>query len=319
MEEMKSETTFTGKHASINLDVPSGPNREFTVEIENRNGGVLYSGTATRSLDPGTPVTVSVPVVRKATSADLGETVLIPAGEFEMGDHFNEGGSNEKPVHTVYLNAFYIDKYEVTSAQYAKFLNAVGKHKGDNGNIWLDIGGSSALIELVGGEYRPKSGYENHPVIEVSWYGATAYAEWAGKRLPTEAEWEKAARGGLVGKRYPWGDEISHDDANYWGTGGRDKWTYTSPVGSFPPNSYGLYDMAGNVWEWCADWYDSGYYSKSPRRNPKGPDTGTSRVWRGGSWGGHGRSLRATDRHYHNPLRTRYDVGFRCVAQDLTP
>jgi len=130
---------------------------------------------------------------------------LIPAGEFEMGDHFNEGTDWERPVHMVKVDAFYMDVTEVTNAMYAVFLNAVGKHVGDTGNVWLDIGDGDELIELVGGQYRPKAGFEEHPVIEVSWYGAAAYCQWAGKRLPTEAEWEKAARGGLVGKRYPWG------------------------------------------------------------------------------------------------------------------
>ncbi len=198
--------------------------------------------------------------------------VLIPAGEFQMGSNYGDG--DEKPVHTVYLDAFYIDKYEVTNAQYKKFMDATGYKAPE---YWND----------------PDLNKPDHPVVGVSWYDAVAYAEWAGKRLPTEAEWEKAARGGLVGKRYPWGDSISHDDANYDGTGGKDRWEYTSPVGSFAPNGYGLYDMAGNVWEWCSDWYYRFYYFslyyrfyyfRSPRANPRGPDSGTIKVLRGGSW-----------------------------------
>ncbi|MCD6507419.1 SUMF1/EgtB/PvdO family nonheme iron enzyme [Candidatus Poribacteria bacterium] len=255
---------------------------------------------------------------KEIVGRDGAPMVLIPAGEFEMGDPFNEGDSDERPVHTVYLDAFYIDKYEVTNELYTRFLNDIGRNEDDEGHQLLDINDSGCLIEFVGGQYRPKSGYENHPVIKVSWWGAVAYAEWAGKRLPTEAEWEKAARGGLVGKRYPWGDEISHDMTNYWGTGGRDRWDETSPVGSFPPNGYGLYDMAGNVWEWCADWYDENYYSRSPRRNPKGPDSGEYRVVRGGSWNNDPEWLRVAYRSRYHPRTAYILLGFRC-AQDVTP
>jgi formylglycine-generating enzyme required for sulfatase activity len=199
--------------------------------------------------------------------------VLIPAGEFLMGDAFNEGDSDERPQHRVYLDAFFIDQYEVTNAQYKAFCDATGRSYPPDPEIWGDYFTTGYFLN------RP-----DYPVVDVTWFDAQAYAEWAGKRLPTEAEWEKAARGGLEGKRYPWGDASSHDDANYGEKGGRDQWTYTSPVGSFPPNGYGLYDMAGNVWEWCADGYDENYYSRSPNQNPTGSATETNRVSRGGSW-----------------------------------
>lgn len=190
--------------------------------------------------------------------------VLIPAGEFEMGS--NDGEDDEKPVHTVYLDAFYMDKHEVTNEQYKKFMDAT-KYKAPR--YW----------------YLPNFCAPNHPVVGISWDDANEYCRWAGKRLPTEAQWEKAARGGLGGRKYPWGDEITHNNANYWGTGGKDKWEHTSPVGSFAPNGHGLYDMAGNVWEWCADWYDGNYYVNSSKLNPMGPSSGSSRVLRGASWG----------------------------------
>jgi len=226
---------------------------------------------------------------------DGSEMILIPAGEFQMG---SDEYSDEKPIHTVYLDSFYIDKYEVTNAQYRKFMDATGRRHSvqDPWNI------------------------PNHPVVGVSWDDAVDYSHWAGKRLPTEAEWEKAARGGLMSKRYPWGDTLTHDNANYNGIGGIDKWEYTSPVGSFAPNGYGLYDMAGNVWEWCMDRYDEEYYAKSPVKNPEGPirvDRRVSmsdydRVCRGGSWQP-GDTLRVARRGYRWPKSDFADVGFRCA------
>jgi formylglycine-generating enzyme required for sulfatase activity len=144
-----------------------------------------------------------------------------------MGDHFNEGTNFERPVHTVTLDGFHMDSTEVTHAQYRVFIEQTGHRKP---RYWTDN----------------RYNQPNQPVVGVDWHDAVAYANWARKRLPTEAEWEYAARGGLQGKRYPWGDEISHDDANYNGAGGKDKWRYCSPVGSFEANGYGLYDMAGN-------------------------------------------------------------------------
>ena len=152
-------------------------------------------------------------------------------------------------------------------------------------------------------------------MVLVNWDDATAYAEWAGKRLPTEAEWEYAARGGLRGKRYPWADEISHDDANYSGMGGADTWDRsTAPVGSFAANGYGLYDMVGNVYEWCQDWYGENYYSNSPAKNPPGPDSGSSRVLRGGFWDNYTNTLRVANRLFDTPNNRTYSNGFRCVS-----
>jgi formylglycine-generating enzyme required for sulfatase activity len=226
---------------------------------------------------------------------DGAEMVLIPAGEFQMGSNDYD---DEKPVHTVYLDAFYMDKYEVTNALYKKFMDATG-HK--------------APVYWNNSKYNAP----DQPVVGVSWHDAKAYADWAGKRLPTEAEWEKAARGGLVGKKYPWGDELTRDYANYYGNGGKDQWSGTAPVGSFDPNGYDLYDMAGNVWEWCADRYDSDYYVESPKDNPQGPSSGTYRVLRGGAWNGDDPDdLRAATRYFNEPTLTGSNVGFRCVAQD---
>jgi len=231
---------------------------------------------------------------------DGAEMVLIPAGEFQMGDNY----FIDAEVHTVYLDAFYIDKYEVTNAQYKKFMDATG-HKAPK--YWNDA------------NYNKP----NHPVVGVDWNDASAYCSWAGKRLPTEAEWEKSARGGLVGKKYVWGDEWSppskagnFDDETTVDSsrisGYSDGYVWTSPVGSFKPNGYGLYDMAGNVWEWVADWYDRNYYSSSPKSNPTGPSSGSSRVLRGGSWDdADDYDLRVAYRDLYVPTSNGSHVGFR--------
>ena len=239
---------------------------------------------------------------------DVSGMVLIPAGEFEMGDHFNEGSSDERPVHTVYVDAFYMDIYEVTNAQYGKLVQATG-HREPEGYGYVNGNWQSGFKPWS----DPNFSGDDQPVVCINLEDAKAYVDWAGKRLPTEAEWEKAARGGLSGKRYPWGNEISHDDANYYGTGGKDIWDGPSPVGSFAPNGYGLYDMAGNVYEWCADWYGSDYYSSSPKDNPAGPSSGIGRVLRGGSWSyKYGYSLRCAARYGNYPSLTYYYYGFRC-------
>ena len=250
--------------------------------------------------------------------------VLIPAGEFRMGSNHREGWTYEKPVHSVYVDAFYIDKYEVTNAQYAVFLNAKGKHT-EAGEKWLAIG-EAARIEYVASQYRAKAGYENHPVVTVGWYGAMAYAAWVGKRLPTEAEWEYAARGGMADLQYPWGNTIDPNKANYAEHIGD-----TTAVGKYPANGYGLYDMAGNVWEWCLDEWNSHFYEISPSQNPLSgansirwivdnyTDITSARVLRGGSWFSTAQEARVAGRSVsHVPWGFIDDMGFRCV-KDVTP
>ena len=225
--------------------------------------------------------------------------MLIPAGSFEMGDYFNEGNGNERPVHTVTLDDFYMDATEVTNAQYAVFMEQTGHRQP---NSWTNS------------TYNQP----NQPVVGVDWNDAVAYAEWAGKRLPTEAAWEYAARGGLVGQRYVWGDDekLARDYANYEWVEGKDKWELCSPVGSFKPNGYGLYDMAGNVLEWCADRYDGNYYTNSPANNPQGREDSIYkyRVLRGGSWLALTNSLRVAYRPIDNPNSRYIYYGFRCVS-----
>ena len=215
--------------------------------------------------------------------------VYVPAGEFIMGS--DEGDSDEQPVHTLYLDAFYIDKYEVTNTQYWECVEA---------------GACDAPLKTT---YYDNADYAQHPVVYVSWDDADTYCRWVDKRLPTEAEWEKACRG-TTGWTYPWGEGIDCDHAQYSECGGR-----TVPVGSKPKGAsrYGAWDMAGNVWEWVADWYDSDYYSQSPARNPPGPDSDKGRVLRGGSWYYRRKDARCSSRDWVNPWYRGGNVGFRCA------
>ena len=189
--------------------------------------------------------------------------VLIPAGEFDMGSNDAEAGNDEQPVRRVYVDAFYMDKTEVTNVEYKEFLLENPRWQKERVRA---AGNSPNYLHTWDGNNYPK-GKGNHPVEWVHWKSAMAYAEWAGKRLPTEAEWEYAARGGLKGKKYPNGNTITTRDANF----GRNVGT-TTPVGKYSANGYGLYDMAGNVWEYCLDEYDSEFYFTFPRngvaRNP---------------------------------------------------
>jgi len=236
--------------------------------------------------------------------------VFVPEGEFEMGgNEFDD----EKPIHSVYLDAFWIDQMEVTNAMFAAFLNDKG-NQSEGGANWLDASDDDVLIEQNGGVWQAKSGFADHPVIEVTWYGANAYCEWAGRRLPTEAEWEKAARGGLEGEKYPWGDQApvcasgAENGAQFVDCAGD-----TVVVGNYSPNGYGLYDMAGNVWEWVADWYDESYYQNSSSDNPEGPESGGYRVLRGGSWYNSVWYLRSAYRVRNTPDSPDSNYGFRCA------
>ncbi len=260
---------------------------------------------------------------REPVTGYFSDAVLIPAGDFEMGSNDSDAHHNEKPVHTVYLDAFYMDKYEVTVGQYKAFVQATGHRAPD----WNRVA-----------EYSPTDQY---PIIYVSWHDAMAYAKWAGKRLPTEAEWEKAARGCLIGAKYPWGDappngrRCNFADKNFPGgdENADDGYEYTAPVGSFPANGYGLHDMAGNVYEWCLDEYQADFYSSSLLRNPiAGANsvtkainnfkdnnlTNVSRVLRGGSWNYSARYVRVANRDWGTPTEADSDLGFRC-ARSVTP
>jgi formylglycine-generating enzyme required for sulfatase activity len=211
--------------------------------------------------------------------------------------------ADETPQRLVYLDTFYIDETPVTDGEYKRFLDANPDYP-----VPLDWGQSSR-------DFR--EGKEDHPVVDVSWFDALAYARWAGKRLPTEAEWEKAARGPSTGsgdaRRYPWGNEFdpTRCNTNVSGNHGTTPVTKYAPQGNSP---YGVMDMAGNVWEWCADWYDPDCYKTAPPYNPRGPASGDWRVLRGGAWDLAPDYTRAASREYIVPEGSGYSVvGFRCV------
>ena len=230
--------------------------------------------------------------------------VFIPAGEFLMGSPEGEGDDDEHPQHTVYLDAFWIDKTEVSNAMYQKCVAA----------------GACQPSDDYGSDFNAPT----QPAVGVSWHDAQAYCQWAGKRLPTEAEWEKAARG-PDGRKYPWGNEWDvhrikrlnfadkNTDYNWSDKEADDGYQHTAPVGSYPAGAspYGALDMAGNVWEWVADWYDANYYANSPDRNPPGPDSGQLRVMRGYSWIND--YVRAAGRLGDSPAIHVKGSGFRCL------
>jgi formylglycine-generating enzyme required for sulfatase activity len=244
------------------------------------------------------------------SSADGMKLFYVPAGEFLMGS--TQGNPDSAPLHTVMLDGFWLDGNEVTNAMYANFLNIVG-NKIEGGSEWLDARPQAAQIFAEGSGWQVQPGRENHPITGVSWYGAKAYCEWSGRRLPTEAEWEYAARG-TDERQYPWGnDNLTCTQAHYFGCG-----EGTIAAGGLPSgvSPFGIFDMAGNVAEWVTDRYASDYYQSSPLQNPTGPANGYYRVIRGGSWLNTYLAIRTTHRAWAGADEHAAAVGFRCA---LTP
>jgi formylglycine-generating enzyme required for sulfatase activity len=251
----------------------------------------------------------------------FGDFVYVPAGQFRMGDNFGEGDARERPVHVVDLDAYYMAKYEVTNGQWKRFRDDPGY---DDPKYWP--GARVVPRDQVPywndaknhGGGTPDS--DNYPALGINWDSAVAYCRWVsaktGKtyRLPTEAEWEKAARG-TDQRRYPWGNDIDRSRANYVGAQPYDT---GAPVGSLAKgvSPYGAYDMAGNVMEWCQDWYARDYYSVSPQKNPKGPETGAYRVLRGGTFFTEPFDLRSSARSAAWPsVQSHRMIGFRPVRE----
>ena len=312
------KTTMTAEQNTSGSETKSIKRTQPTFTATNQKA----TGLEQRPIKPKArpPVTIiprttttSTTVPKSPTlSAPIG-MVPIPAGEFQMGSN---AGADEQPVRTVYIDAFYMDKYEVTNAQYKKFLDANPLWR--KGRI-LSVYHDGDYLKHWNGDNYP-TGKGNHPVTYVSWYAAMAYAEWVGKRLPTEAEWEKAARGGLIAKEYPWGDSIGSSRANYNKNVGD-----TTSVGQYAANDYGLYDMSGNVAEWCLDVYDQDFYMNASYQNPISDANVLSvttnfskvssapRVLRGGSWSQLSQYVRVADRMKGDPKSSYFGFGFRCM------
>jgi len=266
------------------------------------------------------------------------DMALIPAGEYHMGTAEGSGGlADERPERLVFLHAFLLDRFEVTNQDYSAFVQSTGHRPPENNNPASTIWDGAMYPHTIA----------THPVVNVSWEDAVAYCRWSGKRLPTEAEWEKAARG-TDGRRYPWGNDWNWDRANsasYWakrtiefqsgadweafwikGDGARlakEKGikgeVLTLPVGSFPDgvNPYGIHDLAGNVAEWVQDWYDPNYYRSAPLSNPSGPERGAIKSMRGGSWLKPAISLRTSDRDWGIMDSRPSGTGFRCAKDSF--
>ena len=304
------QVTFKVEDRTIKLTLNKG---DGTYRLRGAGKAGVYGGT---SGDLFVSVNPKPSLAETIIGDDGAEMVLIPAGEFRMGGADDEVRGNEQPVHPVYVDAFYMDKYLVTNAQYKVFVDANPQRKDLIPETYQS---GFYLSNWKGGSYPDGKG--NHPVTGVSWDAAMAYARWAGKRLPTEAEWEKSARGGFVGMKYPWGNTVDENLANYDENVGD-----TTPVDRYMPNRYGLYDMSGNVDEWCFDAYDETFYASSPHRNPvAGGQVGnnftrikSNRVLRGGSWLNSAQCLRVAYRNWFSPAFTSTEYGFRC-ARAVTP
>ena len=305
------------------------------------------SGGVQRVDEPESPSRLAR--VNAGSTADM---IRLDGRPFLMGSDFEEAvlADGEGAVRRVLLDGFHIDKFAVTNEQFAKFVRRTGYRTESErigwsfvfqGHIPQERSGDLVAATLPGAPWWCKvngaswrqpegpdsnvEGRQNHPVTHVSWNDAGAYARWIGKRLPTEAEWEFAARGGLEQKIYPWGDELTPGGRhlmNVWqGTFpdrdlAEDGYAGTAPVDAFPPNGFGLHNMTGNTWEWCYDWFDSAWHPTETRRNPVGPSRGTSKVMKGGSYLCHHsycNRYRVAARTCNTPESSASNAGFRCV------
>ena len=249
----------------------------------------------------------------------------IPAGDFLMGAADAE--EDERPVHRVSVSEFFIGRFPVTHDEYARFVRATGyPPPAIRGLPLIAAGGRDTVFKELAAPYiwtnnEPPAGHGSHPIVLVRYDDAIGYCRWLGEalgrpfRLPTEAEWEKSARGGADGSRYPWGDAIDESRCNFLSDPAVKRQRGTRATGTFPPNAYGLYDVVGNVWEWVSDWYSADTYSTGPMQDPRGPTSGNMRIVRGGSWVNDDvMMLRCAYRHKVPPDTYAYSIGFRIAC-----
>jgi serine/threonine-protein kinase len=268
--------------------------------------------TASATLMPSvTPTPRAVPVYEAGQTmvspGDGMKLVYVPAGSFEMGSA--SGNPDQAPVHTVQLDGYWLDQTEVTNAMYARFLASMG-NRTEGGIPWLNPLNPFVWIQEKDGAWQALPGRETYPVVGLSWYGANAYCAWAGRQLPTEAQWEYAAKG-TDQRRFPWGnDDLDCDRARYSGCG-----NIPVEAGSLAPGQspVGAFDLAGNVAEWVNDRYAADYYLESPQKNPSGPSNGYYRVLRGGYWGSTYIALQTAYRDWAGADQRESGVGFRCA------
>jgi formylglycine-generating enzyme len=304
------------------------------------NSGAANSGAS--------PVRVN----ERAPVGSVAGSIALPGGAFRMGsdDSWTYGEDGEGPVHEVTLSPFRIEATAVANARFAEFVDATGYQTDAERYGWSFVFGGLLpddfpetrgvanapwWRQVFGADWSHPEGPHSavadrmdHPVVHVSWRDADAFCQWAGTRLPTEAEWEYAARGGLDRAVFPWGDELEpggeHRMNVFQGTFPSDNtagdgFAGTAPVDAFPPNGFGLYNMTGNVWEWCADWYDVSSYRESPPSDPRGPDSGSHRIMRGGSYLCHAsycRRYRVAARSGNGPDSSTGNLGFRCAIDE---
>lgn len=275
-------------------------------EHEEHTNKILESSLSL-SMKQAPTVTAYVPKIRRSKNIEplLTDMVAISGGEYIRGS--NNGSRDEMPIHTIFLDSFAVDTHPVTNEQFIRFVEYMGAEKDESNHDIIRL--KESRIKRLSGKLVVESGYAKHPVIGVTWYGSIAYSKWIGKRLLTEAEWEIAALGGLAQEDYPTGDRIEKNHANFFGSD-------TTAVMSYPPNSYGIYDIVGNVYEWCQDWYAYNYYeiSEQEPENPTGPIQGVYRVLRGGCWKSLDGDLRCAHRHRNKPGTVNRTYGFRCAA-----